>query len=29
MKIVTPRPSTVSYKTIKVNNNNNSPSYDT
>jgi hypothetical protein len=27
MKIVTPRPSTVSYKTIKVNNNNNSPSY--
>lgn len=27
MKIVTPRPSTVSYKTSKVNNNNNSPSY--
>lgn len=27
MKIVTPRPSTVSYKTSKVSNNNNSPSY--
>ena len=27
MKIVTPRPSTVSYKTSKVNNKNNSPSY--